>query len=303
MLAPRALGEDSGACIDPCDADFNSDGVVDGDDLGALLRAWGRCTERGDPCPFDFNDDGAVDGADLGNLLLVFSATCDAGFEACDRSAGDCCVAHAGIGCEDPACCEIVCGLDPFCCEVQWDSLCADEANIHCIGHCTSKDNVCDLATGNCCEPQQGVGCGTTFCCEIVCGLDPFCCEVQWDAICADAANSQCGDGCGTLPPNDCCTPGLGPGCNDHACMVIVCQFDPFCCDVVWDTICANEGALHCPHTCGDPSGCCLPTFQPGCDDARCQALICAADPFCCETAWDHICAEAAKARCAICGG
>lgn len=47
----------------PCAADFNDDGVVDGDDLGTLLGQWG---EDGSA---DFNDDGVVDGDDLGSLL------------------------------------------------------------------------------------------------------------------------------------------------------------------------------------------------------------------------------------------
>lgn len=50
----------------PCvNADFNCDGIVDGDDLGTLLGQWGAC--RG--CPADFNRDGVVDGDDLGELL------------------------------------------------------------------------------------------------------------------------------------------------------------------------------------------------------------------------------------------
>ncbi|MFO0783467.1 MAG: hypothetical protein U0636_07270 [Phycisphaerales bacterium] len=47
----------------PCD--FTGDGVVDGQDLGILLGAWGPC--RG--CPQDVNQDGVVDGEDLGLLL------------------------------------------------------------------------------------------------------------------------------------------------------------------------------------------------------------------------------------------
>lgn len=47
-------------------ADFNCDGVIDGDDLGTLLGYWGACEA---PCPADLNDDGAVDGDDLGSLL------------------------------------------------------------------------------------------------------------------------------------------------------------------------------------------------------------------------------------------
>lgn len=47
-----------------CQADLNSDGVVDGADLGMLLGEWGACD-----CQADFNDDGVVDGGDLGFLL------------------------------------------------------------------------------------------------------------------------------------------------------------------------------------------------------------------------------------------
>lgn len=46
-----------------CQEDLNSDGVVDGADLGLLLAAWGQ-TGLG-----DLNADGVVDGADLGLLL------------------------------------------------------------------------------------------------------------------------------------------------------------------------------------------------------------------------------------------
>ncbi|MBM4113052.1 MAG: VCBS repeat-containing protein, partial [Phycisphaerae bacterium] len=51
--------------VDPCPADFNDDGMIDGDDLGTLLGSWGACPD----CDADFNDDGVVDGDDLGTLL------------------------------------------------------------------------------------------------------------------------------------------------------------------------------------------------------------------------------------------
>ncbi len=47
------------------EADFNCDGVVNGDDLGTLLGEWGLCPG----CQADLNDDGRVDGNDLGTLL------------------------------------------------------------------------------------------------------------------------------------------------------------------------------------------------------------------------------------------
>ncbi|MBU3684637.1 MAG: hypothetical protein FGM39_11625 [Phycisphaerales bacterium] len=49
----------------PSPADLNSDGSVDGNDLGILLAAWGPCSG----CAADLNADGVVDGIDLGRLL------------------------------------------------------------------------------------------------------------------------------------------------------------------------------------------------------------------------------------------
>lgn len=46
--------------------DFNSDGQVDGADLGALLAMWGK------PGASDFNLDGVTDGADLALLLAAW---------------------------------------------------------------------------------------------------------------------------------------------------------------------------------------------------------------------------------------
>lgn len=52
-----------------CEADLNSDGEVDGADLGLLTGARGRCPSPPSHCPADLNGDGMVDGADFGILL------------------------------------------------------------------------------------------------------------------------------------------------------------------------------------------------------------------------------------------
>jgi hypothetical protein len=54
---------------------------------------------------------------------------------------------------------------------------------------------------------------------------------------------------------------------------------------------------------CGSPSAgdCCVAHQSPGCSDAACCLTVCAADPFCCNTAWDSICANAAGNVCASC--
>ncbi len=52
------------------------------------------------------------------------------------------------------------------------------------------------------------------------------------------------------------------------------------------DTLCPT-GNPACPGT-GD---CCSANGTPGCDDSVCCELVCACDPFCCDTDWDASCA------------
>jgi hypothetical protein len=56
-----------GNTICTCVGDLNDDDRVSGDDLGALLAAWGPCIDT--PCPADLNRDLVVDADDLGALL------------------------------------------------------------------------------------------------------------------------------------------------------------------------------------------------------------------------------------------
>jgi len=54
----------------------------------------------------------------------------------------------------------------------------------------------------------------------------------------------------------------------------------------------------------GGAGDCCVANGTPGCDDAKCEASVCSADPFCCDVAWDDICAGTAAAFCTeLCGG
>ena len=208
--------------------------------------------------------------------------------------AGGCCDPQDGPGCEDGVCEAIVCGQDPFCCDSQWDQLCADAAA-----------QACDCGGGGggggCCDPQDGPGCEDAACEASVCGADPFCCDTQWDQICADAAAQACN--CGGGGGGGCCVPGDGTGCpDDPGCEALICAADPFCCDSQWDQICADAAVDACECGGGAGGGCCDPGDAPGCDDAGCEAIVCGADPFCCDTQWDDLCAEAAVASC-DCGG
>jgi len=63
-----------------------------------------------------------------------------------------------------------------------------------------------DPSAQSCCAPSEFPGCSDTSCCTVVCGIDPVCCEVEWDAACVLLAREVCDPLCavadlsGTLP-------------------------------------------------------------------------------------------------------
>ncbi len=83
-----------------------------------------------------------------GTVLLEVSVTCG------DPSTGDCCVAHGGVACSDGACCSAVCTMDSYCCQIQWDQICAYEASFVC-GACGAGS--CKLPASTVSEAE---GCG-----------------------------------------------------------------------------------------------------------------------------------------------
>lgn len=104
--------------------------------------------------------------------------------------AGSCCEANGTQACNNPACCVAICAIDPFCCDVEWDQICANEACDEplCLCFC-----ICGALAGDCCAPHGSPGCNDIPCCEAVCEADPFCCDTEWDQICADEAAALCG--------------------------------------------------------------------------------------------------------------
>ena len=128
----------------------------------------------------------------------------------------------------------------------------------------------------NCCSGGNGLGCDCQPCENIVCALDPFCCDTTWDRICDGQAAELCTcctDGCDDdgSPPCNCCSGGGPLGCNCQPCEDLVCGADPFCCDTIWDVLCNNAAAELC--TCcavgcdsdGDDDGDGIPNGQDNC--------------------------------------
>ena len=177
-----AAPELSGECPWDC-GDFDGEvGIVD---FLFLLSQW---DDIGTSCDFDGGGVGIVDFL----KLLANWGLCP-GVDVCDAASGDCCVANPTPGCDDPTCCDAVCSLDPFCCDANWDGLCADHASLVCP-ECKACDPACGVAcAGDCCVANGSPFCDDAFCCDFVCRvLDPFCCDVEWDATCADLAAQVC---------------------------------------------------------------------------------------------------------------
>ena len=254
----------------------------------------------------------------LGGVPQGFGTSC--AVEGCGGSGacpgtGSCFVSNGTPGCDDEECCNTVCAIDPFCCDVTWDGICAQEANDLCGG----GGDACP-GEGSCFENNGTPGCEDETCCETVCAIDSFCCNFFWDQICADEAAELCGeppcrcpadvnrdgnrDGLDVQPFTDCLlNPENGPGLPPSSgCGCADADVDG---DVDMDDIDRFVSYLldstgECP-VCGPGNGDCFSlggNGSPGCEDEECCASVCAEDPFCCEVVWDGVCAAEANVIC-----
>ncbi len=77
-------------------------------------------------------------------VTVLAVSTAHAGPGGCgDPAAGDCCDANGTPGCDDTECCQAVCAVDPYCCDVQWDSICVLEACDLCDATCECERELC----------------------------------------------------------------------------------------------------------------------------------------------------------------
>lgn len=108
--------------------------------------------------------------------------------------------------CDDNGCaskggriCKAVSDIECKCVKTKTtcgDGLCSAEEN---CANCEADCGACDIAP--CVTPSKGPGCAKKECQSCVCKLDSFCCEVQWDVLCADQATGICSKAC--LSPLD----------------------------------------------------------------------------------------------------
>lgn len=156
---------------------------------------------------------------------------------------------------------------------------------------------------GPCGETHVGTGCVDINCCSNVCAYAPHCCDTSWDEDCLNWANDIC-EICGIPGLGSCFISRDRASCADPVCCALVCSFDSFCCEAVWDLTCSITAQDICtlppPMACGDPlAGDCLtPHGNSSCSDPICCETVCAGMPNCCSVIWDDICTVAASNLC-----
>jgi hypothetical protein len=236
------LFNDSTACPADCG---EIDGVVDIVDFLALLVQWGGVGS----C--DFNG-GGVDVVDFLELLANWGPCLQSddtdwlwGSGLPDPEGGFAGVAVSVLGPDQREW-----NLDP-----ALDQAFAVE--------CTENPFDCP-GEGDCCQGNGSRGCSDAECCSRVCDIDPFCCQMVWDASCADEAQAFPACGCEVDPCDDCSDGDVGscngdPGCHD-------------CLTPLGDCVCVQEQPCNelqpCPDgTCPPGFFCCVNTccFEPVC--------------------------------------
>ena len=198
----------------------------------------------------------------------------------------------------------------------------------------TSSAEVYDSASPLCSQQscaQKGAACGPIDdgCGNIVlcgsCAAGQFCnagaCACNTLTSCA-AANKTCGtipDGCGgTL---SCGTCSAGQTCTNNvcvsSCVPLTCSGLGKNCGAVADGCGGTISCGTCPsnQVCGSNNVCATPPPVSSCSHSECSSgtkltstcsacsqKVCASDPYCCNTAWDSICANEGKSMCTVCG-
>ncbi|WP_438026832.1 hypothetical protein [Sorangium sp. So ce233] len=111
---------------------------------------------------------------------------------------------------------------------------------------------------------------------------------------------------CSTARPHDRCTTGAALNEWDSPSVARVCDVDPYCCTTAWDSTCVSEvESVAGSRVCTRAGDCSHPLCTTGdrCDPepdtaSACIWELCAADPYCCTTAWDGVCVAEVESVC-----
>ena len=100
-----------------------------------------------------------------------------------------------GDKCQGGVCCA-GCASAGSCVSGNLDTACGTNGNV--CENCVLSSRYCDF--GACrslgCKTRPGPGCGSCDCENCVCGLDPYCCNVNWDQKCVEKCVDKCKGKC-----------------------------------------------------------------------------------------------------------
>jgi len=95
-------------------------------------------------------------------------------------NAGHDCFTPGGPGCDDADCCNTVCALDSFCCQVAWDGVCVSEAQTFCGPPCDATCPAGAIQEGEPCGSDTNGGCNSTPPVYGTIGCNQTVCGTQW---------------------------------------------------------------------------------------------------------------------------
>ncbi len=239
----------------------------------------------------------------------------------CGASPVSCAIAHGAPGCSDATCCSLVCNFDTFCCDNQWDFICAGESVTTCAvisvtdtvvnptnGHRYVLASIGSLAELNGFAANASMHAATisdakenqwiyeTMALNVP-GIVPHNVFIGL----TDAANEGTfvwSDGepftfAHWMPgqPNN--QPSGGSGDSDATILTAN--------GGLWDdvpTTTESMGVVEVYESACGTGGSCFSPHGPGCSDESCCNDVCSVDGYCCDTSWDEQCVTEATSFC-----
>ena len=229
----------------------------------------------------DCNDNGLDDECDIDCAAQEGACNlpgCGASPDCFTRES-NCCVEHAGAGCDDPAIAECVCELAPACCSGEWSAFCVIAAAA-CEATCAPAPD----ALPDECQPSPDCnGNDVPDACDLTC-TDP-------SGVCTTyncGLSPDCNDNC---IPDECdLTSGRSADCNENGV--------PDECDIAAETGCDFDGngvPDECAACCELVPGGCRNALPGKCTGKSWLGLTCAipgqvGEPRTCQCASEAAC-------------
>ena len=263
----QGFGEGRLSCADDCT--FDTDGCVTfrcGNDQIEGMEACDGAELGGEDCisqGFDMGELACDDDCQSFDASGCIAFSCGneliEGVEVCDGAnlGGEDCISQGLVGgtlaCL-PGCANfdisgcITCGNDSIepgevCDGIDFGGAsCVSEGlgggTVTCAADCGSIGTAGCGTISNCCMDNGSPSCDNAACSNVICMADAFCCNNEWDGVCATAAEVECGVCLGMACPHLLCDTGipLMPACD--SCVDLVCTADPTCCSDTWHAGC-----------------------------------------------------------------